>query len=639
MRKLITQEVYMKTRIRKGIAFSLALLLSLTVLFPALSKRVIKTAEAANTSTFEDLSQDEIVVAMGAGWNLGNSMEASSNGVPSETAWNNPTITQGTFAAVKAAGFDTVRIPVSYLSYLQADSSAEYGYSVNDSWMARIKEVVDMAIAEDLYVIINVHGDGYNSVNGAWLLCNSSDQTTIVQKYKALWQDVANNFKDYDEHLIFESMNEEFDGTNYTTYIASYYDNIMTYNQAFVDVIRATGGNNAKRWLMVPGWNTNINCTVDEYFYPPVDSKNRIMISVHFYDPYFFSHDAGSNNQYVWPAGDEWATETYIKNQFKSMYSRYSVSGYPIVVGEFGCVDKSSSDSSNQASRELWTKTVVKYAATYGCVPVWWDNGDAFALINRSQNTVKDSNAQGIINAIKEGMTSKEEIVTQETQTLTWIGTASNYWTGSTGGGSKPSTTSSDFAVGEGFDTGIEIINPYGDVSKSANYIPTLIQDWDAVYVAITTSNGSPAYIELPWAGSEITCASGTNVNITSSILSAQCAEIFATQGDTITKVVFSNKPIVTKYTQTSKNSDGTWNCRFIKIMPVSDLLAADHATFTISYNDSPKIFTTRKYYQSINTNGNNFKAPWGYGLVVYEIANIPSNVSESDFTFDVVLE
>ena len=334
--------------------------------------------------------------------------------MPNETAWNNSTITQGTFTAVKAAGFNTVRIPISYLSYLQYDSSTEYGYSVNDSWMARIKEVVDMAISENLYVIINVHGDGYNSVSGAWLLCNSSDQTTIVRKYKALWQDVANTFKDYDEHLIFESMNEEFDGQNYTSYINSYYDNIMIYNQAFVDVVRATGSNNAKRWLMVPGWNTNINCTVDEYFNPPTDNKNRIMISVHFYDPYNFSHDAGSNNQYIWPANDEWADANYIKNQFKSVYTRYTKNGYPIVVGEFGCVDKSDSNSSNQASRVLWTQTVVKYAATYGCVPVWWDNGADFAIINRDAYTVKDSNAQGIIDAIKAGMAAKETIVEQE---------------------------------------------------------------------------------------------------------------------------------------------------------------------------------------------------------------------------------
>lgn len=148
-----------------------------------------------------------------------------------------------------------------------------------------------MCIANDLYVIINMHGDGYHSVDGGWLFCDGSNQTAIRAKYKACWKQIATRFRSYDQHLIFESMNEEYDGT-YGTPNRTYYENINQLNQIFVDTVRTSGGNNAKRWLMLPGWNTNINYTVGDYgFRVPTDNNctaggKRIMISVHYYDPW-----------------------------------------------------------------------------------------------------------------------------------------------------------------------------------------------------------------------------------------------------------------------------------------------------------------------------------------------------------------
>lgn len=117
-----------------------------------------------------------------------------------------------------------------------------------------------MCINNGLYAIINIHGDGYNTVEGGWLLCNGADQYTIRQKYAACWKQIAERFKNYDHHLVFESMNEVFDDT-YGVPNHTYYSNINSLNQIFVDTVRQTGGNNAKRWLMLPGWNTNINYT------------------------------------------------------------------------------------------------------------------------------------------------------------------------------------------------------------------------------------------------------------------------------------------------------------------------------------------------------------------------------------------
>ncbi|MGN0370088.1 MAG: cellulase family glycosylhydrolase [Butyrivibrio sp.] len=375
-------------------ALSLGMLGGLTLSSPT-------TVEAA---TFTDLNQNEIVAAMGAGWNLGNQLEASIGGVPSETAWGNPTITESLIKAVKNAGFSTIRIPVSYLNKIGSGSS----YTIDSSWLNRVQEVVDMCINNGLYVIINMHGDGYNSVDGGWLLCNSSDQTTIRAKYKACWQQIATKFKDYDEHLIFESMNEEFDGT-YGTPNSTYYSNINTLNQIFVDTVRQTGGNNAMRWLLIPGWNTNIEYTAGNYgFVIPSDnyrsssissSEKRIMISVHYYDPWDFC-GTESSDVTLW-SNASYGDESYLNGQFYNLYSSFTSKGYPVVIGEYGAIDKSAYNSSNTASRCEWAKKVCYYSQIYGCVPVWWDNGYTgtygFALFDRSTYKVTQ---QDLVDAI-----------------------------------------------------------------------------------------------------------------------------------------------------------------------------------------------------------------------------------------------
>ena len=391
--------------------------------------------DTVSAATFTDLSQDEIVAQMGAGWNLGNQLEASISGVPYETAWGNPTITENLIKAVKDAGFSTIRVPVSYLSKIGSDSS----YTIDSSWLNRIQEVVDMCINNDLYVIINMHGDGYNSVDGGWLLCNGSDQTTIKAKYKACWQQIATKFKDYDEHLIFESMNEEFDGT-YGWPNATYYDNINDYNQIFVDTVRQTGGNNDKRWLLIPGWNTNIEYTAGNYgFELPTDnyrsssissSEQRIMISVHYYDPWAFcGEESGTTTQWGSAATDSskvasYGDESFLSTQLANMYSTFVSKGYPVVIGEYGAIDKSAYDSNNLASRVEWTTKVCSYAKEYGCVPVWWDNGyngtHGFGLFDRNSCTITQ---QSVIDAImgvysSDSSSSGSEGSTEESSTV-----------------------------------------------------------------------------------------------------------------------------------------------------------------------------------------------------------------------------
>lgn len=369
---------------------------------------------ATSTSSFQDLNQQQITEAMGVGYNLGNSLEANDAGTPNETAWGNPKLTEQFVLAAKSAGFQSIRIPVSYLNKLDDNN----GYQIDSAWLDRVQEVVDYCVKNDMYAIVNMHGDGYTTINGGWLLCGSSDQTKIREKYKACWQQIATRFKDYDEHLIFESMNEEFDGT-YGDPNRTHYENINTYNQIFVDTVRQTGGNNDKRWLLIPGWNTDINYTVGDYgFALPTDQylssgvaagEKRIMISVHYYAPWEF---CGTESQAVTQWGSKatdstkkasWGDESYMVSQFKKLKDKFVSQGYPVVIGEFGAINKSSIDSQNTVCRADFYQKVCYYAKQNGLVPVAWDNGYngvyGFCLIDRSTNTVAHPE---VVNAVME---------------------------------------------------------------------------------------------------------------------------------------------------------------------------------------------------------------------------------------------
>ncbi|MDR6723323.1 endoglucanase [Paenibacillus amylolyticus] len=393
---------------------SLALVLLASVVFSGWGSKA--SAATPITSDFRSLPASQIVYEMGAGWNLGNSLEASVNGTPSETAWNNPTVTPELIKKVKAAGFNTIRIPVSYLSHIGSAPN----YTINATWLNRVKTVVDYAYNEGLYVVINIHGDGFNSVQGGWLLVNGSNQAQIKEKYQRVWQQIANKFINYDERLVMESMNETFDGT-YGNPNPAYYANLNAYNQIFVDTVRKTGGNNSARWLLIPGWNTNIDYTVGNYgFVLPTDtfrsstipsSEKRIMISAHYYSPWDFAGEE-SGNITQWGATatnpskkSTWGQEDYLESQLKSMHDKFVTQGYPVVIGEFGSIDKTSYDSTNNTYRAIFAKAVAKTAKKYKMVPVYWDNGyngqHGFGLFNRYNNMVTQ---QGIINGIMQGM-------------------------------------------------------------------------------------------------------------------------------------------------------------------------------------------------------------------------------------------
>lgn len=406
----------------------LALGLLVVILSSTLYSKIPVFAEP--TIGFKQLNQKQIVSVMGTGWNLGNTMEAFSDYGPNEEMWGNPKVTRELFTAVKNAGFKTVRIPVTLLKAIGSSPN----YTIDPVWLARVKEVVDYAYNQGLYVILDgVHGDGYHTINGSWLLVTASDQVAVKDKYQKIWSQYANLFKDYDEHLIFESMNEVFDG-NYYDPDPVLYQNLNDYNQIFVDTIRQTGGNNASRWLLVPGWNTNIDhMTLDFGFVIPTDNyrsssipadEQRIMISAHYYSPYEFTLDNSSQiTQWGLIATDpskksSWGQEDYMDSQLAQMYSAFVTKGYPVVIGEYCATDKTDKDPENNTYRAYFSKILNTVCKKYGAVPVYWDIGaygpGGSGLINRKTNAVIN---QPIIDGIMSGINANVMPVPSPTPT------------------------------------------------------------------------------------------------------------------------------------------------------------------------------------------------------------------------------
>ena len=406
----------MKNRLR---SMFIAAVLVGTVVAGSFTAPFSVQAAKKDTTSFEDLNQSQIVEAMGPGWNLGNQLESVTDNVPEETNWGNPVITEKLIQSVKAAGFKSIRIPVSYFAKIDDDKD----YTIDSKWLDRVQEVVDYCIKNDLYAVINIHGDGYNTIDGSWLLCNGKNQTEIKKKYKKVWKQIAERFKNYDEHLLFESMNEEFDGS-YSEPNKEYYQNINDYNQIFVDTVRKTGDNNTKRWLIIPGWNTNIDYTTGDYgFKLPTDQyrdksidkeEQRIMISVHYYSPWDF---CGGENCVITQWGNEaddpsktstTCDETYMKNQLNLMKTTFADKGYPVFIGEYGSIDKTSYDSENEYYRAYFARKLCQLSRKNGCIPMYWDNGyngvHGFGLFDR---TTCEVTQPVIIDAIMEGFGQK----------------------------------------------------------------------------------------------------------------------------------------------------------------------------------------------------------------------------------------
>jgi len=337
------------------------------------------TIPADNTG----MSSNAVALAakMKVGWNLGNTLEATSvnNGVYSanETLWGNPKTTKTLIDGIKAAGFNAIRLPCAWSGYIDNVET----HHIKDSWLARVKEVIDYCVDNDMYVIINIHWDG------GWLENNPlySQQGSINEKQKALWEQIAVYFRGYDEHLLFAGTNEvHFD---YNTPTAEHVDVQQSFNQTFVDAVRSTGGKNATRNLVVQAYNTNITFAKNLMTMPDdaAGITDRLMVEVHFYDPYEFTLQEGST-KYLWgadfagsPNTPTWGQEAWVDEAFGIMKTEFVDNDIPVILGEYGPMFRSSLTgtalTNHTQSRNHYLNYINKAAKENGLITFYWDSG------------------------------------------------------------------------------------------------------------------------------------------------------------------------------------------------------------------------------------------------------------------------
>ena len=328
----------------------------------------------------------QVASQMTVGWNIGNTLEAQCG----ETAWGSPMVTQQLINSVKAAGFNSVRIPVAW------DCHATNS-TIDATWMARVKQVVDYAISQNMYVIINIHWDG------GWLEnhVTNADKAAVNVKQNAYWTQIANYFKTYNEHLLFAGTNEVHQ--DYGEPTAEYISVQQSYNQTFVNAVRATGGNNASRTLVVQTYNTNMWHGL-HYFTMPTDSAtSRLMVETHYYDPYDYTLNPSGSCLYwgaPYPAQSacSWAQEAYMDDLLAQVKTKWVNAGIPVIIGEYGVVKRSGVDL---ASRQYYLKYLNTSARNNGIKTFYWDNGTSeFALFDRNSGAIVD---QGALTAILQG--------------------------------------------------------------------------------------------------------------------------------------------------------------------------------------------------------------------------------------------
>ncbi len=321
------------------------------------------------------------------GWNLGNTLEAIGSGsqpftTSQETVWGNPVASQALMNSVKAAGFRSVRIPVSWTQYADANGT------ISPFWLDRVSQVVNYARNAGLYVIINVHWDG------GWMQPTYAQQAAVNAKLTKFWAQIAHNFQTYDNHLLFAGTNEVMVTGVYSTPTAENCAVQNSFNQTFVDTVRADGGNNTSRYLVVQGYNTNIDNTLLCNTNMPTDSAaNKLLMEIHYYDPYDFTLNTDSS---IWQWGNiatspantqTWANEAYTDAQFQKIKVNFVDKGIPVILGEYAASLRTEYDVP-QTYRNYWDQYITRSAYAHGIAPIYWDSGyltnHASGLFNRS---------------------------------------------------------------------------------------------------------------------------------------------------------------------------------------------------------------------------------------------------------------
>ena len=309
----------------------------------------------------------EVVSDMGMGINLGNTFESCGTWIDAssvsnfEKAWGSPIITKDMIDGYAAEGFKTLRIPVAWSNMMDDD------YTIAPEYLERVAEVAQWAVDNDMYVIINEHWDS------GWIEEYPEKPEEVMNHYLAIWEQVADYFKDFDDHLIFESQNEELG--NWSKVWNRWgstdegkqdcYDYALAFNQNFVDLVRNSGGNNDDRLLLISGIITDVDLTCDEMFQMPEDPADKMAVSVHYYTPYNF---ALSDNASTWGTPEEYLE---LNTYMRKLYTRFVSQGVPVIIGE-ACVGFKIMDKEDGEARE-YIDAVCEQAYERGMCPVLWD--------------------------------------------------------------------------------------------------------------------------------------------------------------------------------------------------------------------------------------------------------------------------
>jgi aryl-phospho-beta-D-glucosidase BglC (GH1 family) len=370
--------------VKSGLHF---LIISYTLFYSVTVKAELPTAE-------------QLASKMKNGWNLGNTLEVT---------WATPgTTTQAAIDSVKSAGFNTVRLPVAWFHHADTNSS-----TIDVNWFGSVKKVVDFCIKDSLYVIINAHWDH------GWLenRIDAANKDIVNQRQKAYWMQIANYFKNYDEHLLFAGANEP----NVTDSIGM--SILLSYHQTFINAVRATGGNNSSRTLIIQGPSADIEKTNRYMNVMPADQiENRLIVEIHYYTPWNFcglEQDASWGKVfYYWGKGNHsstdagrnatWGEESTMDSLLGLMKTKFIDKGIPVIIGEYGAFRKHLNPPSDQtlhnASIEYYYKYFTQSAISKGLIPYCWDTGGIFNFI--TGKVVDRIVLNAIIQGAKEAATS-----------------------------------------------------------------------------------------------------------------------------------------------------------------------------------------------------------------------------------------
>ncbi len=354
-------------------------------------------AESEEKGKMRDISTMELVRDMEIGINLGNTFESCGSWIDSsavqnyETGWGSPVITKEMIKGYADEGFGVLRVPVAWSNMMAED------YTINPDYLKRVREVVDMAIGNDMYVIMNIHWDG------GWWEKFPTEKEECMKKYTRIWEQLSEEFKSYSDYLMFESLNEEgcwndvWNRWNGDAGKDEAFGLLNEINQKFVDIVRSSGGNNKKRHLLIAGYATDVELTCDDAFDMPEDDAGRCAVSVHYYTPSTFcileeDADWGKAQAYWGSPTDRAELEKYMDMLEETFISNE----IPVIIGEYGVATGNKTD---EVVRD-YISSVCDEAYSRQICPVLWDVTDAH--YSRTECKMKDQQLLEMMMAVKE---------------------------------------------------------------------------------------------------------------------------------------------------------------------------------------------------------------------------------------------